>query len=128
VLLEPIVRLKGNQSVISAEEELAAVLRQGECGDPAALRRGAELLELLDRSDETDSYWKRAAEHGDEDAILYLRAVGALKTDGERIRTQADAVDYDGLLSSIFTQLDGGDTGRAALNPSNKSLSRQDTE
>jgi hypothetical protein len=55
------------------DQELAACLRRAEEGDPASARRVAELLELKDRQDDALDWWRRAAEAGDLDAILYYR-------------------------------------------------------
>jgi hypothetical protein len=55
------------------DDDLDHCVKQAEKGDSGSARRVAELLELNNRNDEAVTWWHRAADLGDEDAIDYIK-------------------------------------------------------
>lgn len=53
--------------------ELSHCRQLAEEGDAASARRVAELLELTNRDTEAAAWWHRAADAGDQDALLYVQ-------------------------------------------------------
>jgi hypothetical protein len=61
------------QSGTWPDNELAHCRQLAEKGDAASARRVAELLELTHQDTEAAAWWHRAANAGDQDAILYVQ-------------------------------------------------------
>jgi hypothetical protein len=73
-----VVPTSGHPGLVTPEgigPELERHKEHAEGGDAASARRVAELYELLDQIDTANTWWRRAAELGDPDAVEYVRVI-----------------------------------------------------
>jgi hypothetical protein len=57
------------------DDELAESVQRGLLGDGASARRAAELYELIEDFGAAQTWWRRAAGLGDQDAISYVEHI-----------------------------------------------------
>ena len=73
-----VVPASGQSGLVTPDwvwDQLECHKEHAEGGDAASARRVAELYELLDQIDTANTWWLRAAEMGDPDAVEYVRVI-----------------------------------------------------